>query len=389
VQGHALAGTPIWESNLSEAPTRERRADLVLTLGRPPVRALVVEVQLSRDSRKRFSWPAYLTSLRERLRVPVELVVIAPSPKVAAWARRPIATGHPGFDLSPTVLSGAEIPRITNPREAARAPELAMLSVLAHGHEPDALAVATAALGAARVLDRERAADYHELIWMSVAKPLRRKLEEKMRLGNREYITPISRPWIEQGRAQGRAEGRVEGRAEYLVAVAEMRGMELTPTQRGRILACRDMKTLDRWLRRALVAEKASELFHAVGSGARRPSARRRSASSRSTTADRAQPSAPAPDRGARLEELAQPSPELAPIQRRDLVTQSHALALETTGSGGERNRRRSPTRLAFRGGYRDHDHRTPSKPRRELGNLDLSGSGGQTEDYAGSNRGR
>jgi len=67
------------------------------------------------------------------------------------------------------------------------------------------------------------------------------------------------------------------------VRVIQMRGMELTRAQRERILACRDMKTLDRWLRRALVAEKASELFHAEGSGARRPSARRRSASSRST----------------------------------------------------------------------------------------------------------
>jgi hypothetical protein len=149
-----------------------------------------------------------------------------------------------------------------------------VLSVLAHGHEPDALALATAALGAARVLDRERAADSHELVWMSVARLLRRKLEEKEK-------------------------GRAEGRAEDVVRVIHARGMQLTPTQRGRIFACRDLKTLDRWLRRALVAEKASELFDAVGSGARRPSLRRRPASSRSTTADRAQPSVPAPDLGA------------------------------------------------------------------------------------------
>ena len=47
------------------------------------------------------------------LAVPGDVVVIAPD-AVAAWARRPIELGHPGFVLEPMVIAFSELPRITS-----------------------------------------------------------------------------------------------------------------------------------------------------------------------------------------------------------------------------------------------------------------------------------
>jgi hypothetical protein len=109
-----------------------------------PTAAIVVEVQRWFDSRKRWTWPAYLASLRAIHRCPVFLLVVAPVPAVAQWARRPIDLGHPGLSLRPIVVGYAQIPSITDFAVAQAAPELAVLSALAH---PRA-AVAAAAIAA-------------------------------------------------------------------------------------------------------------------------------------------------------------------------------------------------------------------------------------------------
>lgn len=46
---------------------------------------------------KRLTWPVYVTTLRAKLDCSAVLLVVAPDPEVAAWARQPIELGHPGF----------------------------------------------------------------------------------------------------------------------------------------------------------------------------------------------------------------------------------------------------------------------------------------------------
>jgi len=64
----------------------EHRADLVLFLGDPqaPAVAVIVEVQLAPDDHKPWRWPLYVTTLADRHRCPVHLVVVAMRPEVAA-----------------------------------------------------------------------------------------------------------------------------------------------------------------------------------------------------------------------------------------------------------------------------------------------------------------
>ena len=125
--------------DLSQVVPSEYRADAVTVMRgeRGPRTAIVVEVQLRVDPGKRWTWPLYVAALRARVRCDAALLVLAPD-EVATWARHPIELGHPRFTLEPIVVAFSELPRIANADDAARAPELAVLSVLAHRDLPSA-----------------------------------------------------------------------------------------------------------------------------------------------------------------------------------------------------------------------------------------------------------
>ncbi len=102
----------------------EHRADTVVELraGENAVLAVVVEIQLSRDPAKRFSWPVYLTTVRARLRCPTALLVICPHAATAAWCGRTVSLG-PGNLFTPTVIGPRQIPLLTDPYRAVENPE--------------------------------------------------------------------------------------------------------------------------------------------------------------------------------------------------------------------------------------------------------------------------
>ena len=83
-------------------------------------------------------------------------------------------------------------------------------------------------------------------------------------------ISPAIDRVRDQARTEGRAEGRTEGRAEGLtqgeavgearaiLTLLDARGIAVSEAVRARILACTDLATLDRWVRRAATARTAS-----------------------------------------------------------------------------------------------------------------------------------
>jgi predicted transposase/invertase (TIGR01784 family) len=64
-----------------------------------------------------------------------------------------------------------------------------------------------------------------------------------------------------EGEVAGRAAGEVIGRAEAVLAVCAARGVRLTAEQTERVLACRDLEQLERWLRSASTAEEPGDVF--------------------------------------------------------------------------------------------------------------------------------
>jgi hypothetical protein len=241
------------DPNVTDLSPAEFRADLVLLLegaqGRPPLSALVVEVQLQPDTGKRWSWPVYIVGLRARLRCDVGLVVVTDSTSVATWASSPIPTGHPGFTLTPLVLGPASVPEVRDEVAAEQSPELAVLSAVLHGAEPESVEISKAAIHAARHLDRDRAALYIDLVLASANAGARAVLEALMMSKNYQYQSDFAKRYV------------AKGRAEAVLQVLATRGIPVPPDVRDRIAQCTDDATLVSWLDRAVTVTSVSELF--------------------------------------------------------------------------------------------------------------------------------
>ncbi|HWO19630.1 MAG TPA: hypothetical protein VNO30_12675 [Kofleriaceae bacterium] len=166
------------------------------------VAAVIAEVQLHRDDDKRWTWPLYVAAARASHRCPVTLLVLAPDPAVARWGSQPIELGHPGFVLRPVVLGYAEIPRVRDPAAARAAPQLAVLSAIAH---PE-LETATAARAALDELPEEDRKLYWGIILSRLPPHVRQSLEPtmiKMKINTDEPMGEFARTFVAQGREMG------------------------------------------------------------------------------------------------------------------------------------------------------------------------------------------
>jgi len=247
----------IASADLTEIQPAEYRADIVVILLRDgtPVRVVIVEVQLAANPKKRLSWPAYVTVARAVHGCPAALLVVAPDPAVAGWCGEPIETGVPGFVLRPPVLRRTAVPVVTDREEAARRPELGVLSAMAHGETERGATIASAVLPAIRGLDDDRFRFYGDLVYNSLNEAARRALEAMMK--GYEYQSDFAKKYV----AQGRAEGRAEEAAQAVLTVLQIRGLAVPDAARERILAQKDTERLERWLEKAVVADSVDAVL--------------------------------------------------------------------------------------------------------------------------------
>jgi len=75
-------------------------------------------------------WPVYVATLRAKLACAAVLLVLAPDPAVAAWARRPIELGHPGSGLAPVVIEFKDVPWVRDRDVVSRLPGPLLLPLL-------------------------------------------------------------------------------------------------------------------------------------------------------------------------------------------------------------------------------------------------------------------
>jgi hypothetical protein len=207
--------------DLSQVAPTGYHSDALTVLRDPDggaVAAVIAEVQLHRDDDKRWTWPLYVAAARASHRCPVTLLVLAPEPAVARWASASIELGHPGFVLRPVVLGYEQIPRVHDPIAARAAPQLAVLSAIAH---PE-LETAAAARAALDELPAENKQLYWDVILSRLPAHVRQILEPHMIEGD-EYMGEFARTFYAQGRETGREEGREEGLLRAVVALVEAR----------------------------------------------------------------------------------------------------------------------------------------------------------------------
>ncbi|WP_437646424.1 hypothetical protein [Sorangium sp. So ce362] len=261
----AFAEARVESSDLTEVMPSDRRADviLVMLLGEQqrPAMAIVVEVQLGVDPDKPYVWPVYVTQTRARHRCPTWLLVVTIDADIARWCARPIEAGHPGLTLTPLVLGPSGVPVVTDAEQAKAAPEVVVLSAMAHGQGEAGEAIGVAFLGAAAGLDEERRAVYGDLVLSSLNAAARRTLEAMMKSGY-EFQSEFARSYV----AKGVEKGRLEAKAHDVLAFLEARGLEVPAEVRERVLASTDLAELDRWIRRAASVSDARELLATTGS---------------------------------------------------------------------------------------------------------------------------
>jgi len=86
---------------------------------------------------------------------------------------------------------------------------------------------------------------------------------EKARDEIRQVLEIADARWKE-GEIAGEIKGVIKGRVEMLLAILEARGITVSTEARGRIAACKDTATLDRWSVRAITAGSLEEVFAAT-----------------------------------------------------------------------------------------------------------------------------
>jgi hypothetical protein len=245
-------------ADLTNVVPTEYRADAVVTLTQAGALALavIIEVQLRVDGRKRLSWPAYVATLYARMGCPVALLAICPTPAVAEWAATPIAIGPPGSMMLPVALGPEQVPVVTDPDEASRLPELAILSTLAHVTRPDRNALFNALFTALDTLEPDRAALYTDFVLAVLPSESRKFLEDYMTTTSHRYQSDFARRYFAEGEAQGKAEGK----AEAVLAILEAREVEVTEAFRTKLIACTDQDRLAHLIQQAVTARELDDL---------------------------------------------------------------------------------------------------------------------------------
>jgi hypothetical protein len=239
-------------SDLTASVPAELRADAVVMLsGADGTRlAVVVEIQLRYDDRKRFSWPSYLTQVRAAHRCPVVLLVICLSTATAARCRAPIVTGHPGFDLVPLVIDSSTIPDPSGPAAATARPELAVLAVLTGALDLSQDSARRLVLASLANLDETRLETYTVLVRSAASGSARQALEDLM-------TTKFRDDFVDRFLAEGRAEGG----ARIILRILAARGFEISTNTREQVLSCTDIGQLDIWADRVVTATSVEEVF--------------------------------------------------------------------------------------------------------------------------------
>lgn len=239
-------------AELTDLDFAELRADVVFTLGEPVREAFVVEAQGERDPNKHIAWPVYVAGVRARWGCPTTLVVLALDDKVAAWCREPIDLGRGCCVLRPLVIGAQQVPEIRDVEVARAAPELAVLSVAAHGRRPGAETIARAAMLASRGLDNRRAALYSDISYALLGAVARTALEKLMNSETYEYRSPWIRDILDERGQQVMSSMLLRLlRKKFLVSSAVC----------ARVRRCENTLTLMRWSERVLSARRLADVF--------------------------------------------------------------------------------------------------------------------------------
>jgi hypothetical protein len=231
---------------------------------------LLLEAQLEADDQKARSWTLSAAALWCQRAAPGDLVVITASKAVGAWAKRVCRMDGPfgtRLMLTPIVLVLTEqtAERLLDPEH----PELAFFAAWAMQarHGPKARRVVERAVEMVDLIPDEalRSRLVRSIMDVLNERMVKALKELAMNPENRFPGNPAMRKLLEEWTARFgpelEAKGEAKGKAEAVLLVLSKRGLSVDAQSRARVLACRDVLQLDRWLDRALTARSVLDLF--------------------------------------------------------------------------------------------------------------------------------
>lgn len=140
---------------------------------------------------------------------------------------------------------------------AAGNPELAVLSAIVHGADPDRGGVLDVLPAAFEAVGEQRALGYYAFVRAVLPPAARRHLEALEPTRPCKYISAFARRHYFRGWAEGRAEGAVK----VVLSLLEARGIDVSEDARTRIAGCTDLDQLDGWVRRTAVADSVADVL--------------------------------------------------------------------------------------------------------------------------------
>lgn len=264
-------------------PARKGLADVVLTLLDRDDRiltVLILEMQLTMDWSKRWTWPMLATAFAAEVKKEARVIAFTPDPVRRGEIRRLLL---PKMEPRPILIEPDQIPMIHDVEKARAQPRETIFAALYHVrelHEPVETRVAgiRAAVIALRTLDDHDQLRYGDLMLSFTPEQIMQRVLEKLRASGewdehapREPVLYRDSYAFVNGEREGRAAAEQDGRAaeldmlrKLLVNILETRGIEVTHSTRTRIGQCGDTEALMRWCARASVHNGASsDLFDA------------------------------------------------------------------------------------------------------------------------------
>ncbi|HMG24233.1 MAG TPA: hypothetical protein VK607_23020, partial [Kofleriaceae bacterium] len=223
---------------LNELAPVEHAADAVVLLDDhdKPVLGVIVEAQLRRDNRKRYTWPQYAMNARARHECPFVVVVLTRSSRVARWAGQPIHVGN-GTVFRQRIIGPGAAPTLPG---ATSDPDLAVLWTMVHGgsNTDTARSMALAAItGLSQLPDDDRRVLYSDLVERALCTRLRKALamlpetQKFFSMGHRRSYTKGIAKGLALGRVEGLAEGSATATAKALLTILAQRGLPMTALQ--------------------------------------------------------------------------------------------------------------------------------------------------------------
>lgn len=256
-------------TDLTETQPIERRVDTLLRLETKddgPL-LLAVESQGEKDPRKPASWAYYASYLLAKYRLQPMLLVVCQDRATAEWAARPVSFGPrqwPLLTLRPLVAGPHNMPVMTNPAEVRKNLPLATLAAITHGKNGDIGAILKAMTTVLRDTQDAVKNPVIEFISQGLGKlPAAAQWRTLVAVDLSFYKSPIFEEIRDEARAKALAEGEAQRAAEDVLTVLTERGIDVPEDVRERITGCGDPETLSRWLRRAVTAPSAAEIFDA------------------------------------------------------------------------------------------------------------------------------